>query len=98
MPGTVELWIGTPDEEVLIGKPKAEEKSGEKLERESRFGKKLCVVKSSGQGQSNEIKSRLLRGRWRLENIPVGSDRPGMRILHVSSSGGTCCLPARFSR
>lgn len=46
-PGDVELWIGTLDEEVLIGKPKAETKAGEKVEREGGLGKEICVVKES---------------------------------------------------
>ena len=49
MPTTVELWIGTLDEEVLIGKVKQEQEnqSGEMQEREGGFGKELAVVKET---------------------------------------------------
>ena len=49
MPDTVELWIGTLDEEDLIGKPKEgiEKKAGQEPEREGGWGQVLAVVKET---------------------------------------------------
>ncbi|KAF2115382.1 hypothetical protein BDV96DRAFT_687324 [Lophiotrema nucula] len=50
MPDTVELWIGTLDEEVLIGKPKsgsADSIPGEQVEREGGWSQELCQVKET---------------------------------------------------
>ncbi|KAH7371686.1 Mss4-like protein [Pyrenochaeta sp. MPI-SDFR-AT-0127] len=49
MPDTVEVFVGTLDEEYLIGKVKKgeESKSGQKQEREGGYGKQLAVVQET---------------------------------------------------
>jgi len=51
MPTTTELWIGTLDEEVLIGVPEPDqsgkEARGEKVERSGGWGKQLAHVKET---------------------------------------------------
>lgn len=51
MPDTLELWIGTLDEDILIGKPVAgqegKEAAGQKVEREGGWGVILAKVKET---------------------------------------------------
>ena len=51
MPNTTELWIGTLDEDVLIGTPlphqEGREESGEKVQRQGGFGSLLVQVKDT---------------------------------------------------
>lgn len=47
MPDSVELWAGTLDEEVLIGRPRAVEEGKGAGEREGGWGTQLCDVKET---------------------------------------------------
>ncbi|PSN68116.1 hypothetical protein BS50DRAFT_491527 [Corynespora cassiicola Philippines] len=47
MPDTLELWLGTLDEEVLIGEKMAEEKPGEEPHREGGWGQDLTNIQET---------------------------------------------------
>ena len=51
MPHSLELWIGTLDEHVLIGRPAAgqegKEEAGQKVQREGGWGETLAKVKET---------------------------------------------------